>query len=133
MRRPSSSSKDFGTSIPAKANKLLNMILAAMLLILFRLWHLTVVQHDEKLEESKKPQHRVIIERAERATIRDRFNLPLAINKVQSPAPERYGWGMTNFFMQPGHSSFLPAISTGATKCCLQCGHSNLNSVEGGS
>ncbi len=70
-------------NIPAKANRILNVILVAMLLIVFRIWHLGVVQYNEKLEESRKPQRRIVTEAAKRATIRDRFNIPLAINKMQ--------------------------------------------------
>jgi cell division protein FtsI/penicillin-binding protein 2 len=44
---------------------------------------LSVVQHDKKIEESKKPQRRTVIERSQRASIYDRFGLPLATNKVQ--------------------------------------------------
>lgn len=70
-------------NIPAKANLILNIILGGLLLIALRVWHLTVVQHEEKVEESRKPQRRVVLEAAKRGTIRDRFNIPLAINKVQ--------------------------------------------------
>jgi cell division protein FtsI/penicillin-binding protein 2 len=57
-----------------------------MLLILARLWHLSIIQYDQKLEEARKPQKKVVIEPAIRATVRDRFNLPLAINKIQYQA-----------------------------------------------
>ncbi|MBA3815389.1 MAG: hypothetical protein H0X29_02510 [Parachlamydiaceae bacterium] len=70
-------------NIPAKANRVLNVVLVGMLLIVLRIWHLAVVQYDEKVEESRKPQRRIVVESAKRATIRDRFNIPLAINKVQ--------------------------------------------------
>jgi len=70
-------------SIPAKANRILNVVLVGMLLIVFRIWHLAVVQYDEKLDESRKPQRRIVMEPAKRATIRDRFNIPMAINKMQ--------------------------------------------------
>jgi len=68
--------------IPAKAGKVLNIILLALLLILIRVWYLAIVQHDEYLLKSQKPRRRTLIQQAERGTIRDRFNLPLAINKV---------------------------------------------------
>ena len=68
--------------IPTKANRILHFILIAMLLILVRVWHLSMIQYDQKLEESQKPQRKTVIEPAIRATIRDRFNLPLAINKM---------------------------------------------------
>lgn len=74
---------DDNLNIPGKANRVLNIVLAGMLLIVLRIWHLAIVQYDEKLEESRKPQRRVVLESAKRATIRDRFNIPLALNKVQ--------------------------------------------------
>src|SRR5205823_2972442 len=66
-----------------KANRILNIILLCLLLILIRVWYLSVIKHEEGLEQSRKPQRRTVIEQVERATIRDRFNLPLAINKIQ--------------------------------------------------
>lgn len=76
--------------IPTKANRILYFILIAMLLIVIRLWHLSVIQYDQRLEESQKPQRRAVIEPAARATIRDRFNLPLAINKMAYQATILY-------------------------------------------
>jgi cell division protein FtsI/penicillin-binding protein 2 len=76
--------------IPTKANRVLNVILVAIVLIMIRVWHLAIVQYDQRLEESRKPQKKVIIEPAIRATIRDRFNLPLAINKIQYQATILY-------------------------------------------
>jgi cell division protein FtsI/penicillin-binding protein 2 len=76
--------------IPLKANKILNLILIAMLIIIIRIWHLAVIQYDKKLEESRKPQKRIVIEPAKRATIRDRFNIPLALNKVHYTAAILY-------------------------------------------
>lgn len=69
--------------IQAKANRVLNVVLVGMVLIVLRIWHLAIVQYDEKLDDSRKPQRRVILEPAKRGTIRDRFNIPLAINKLQ--------------------------------------------------
>ena len=76
--------------IPSKANKILHLILIGIFLIIIRIWHLSIVQYDQKLEESKKPQRKTIIEPATRATIRDRFNLPLAINKISYQATILY-------------------------------------------
>lgn len=76
-------SRGSSLSIPAKANKILNLILLVMAFIIIRCWHLSVVQYEDRLAGSRRPQRRVVIERAERGTIRDRFNLPLAVNKVQ--------------------------------------------------
>lgn len=76
--------------IPTKANRILHFILIGILLILVRVWHLAIIQYDQKLEESRKPQRKTIIEPATRATIRDRFNLPLAINKISYQAAILY-------------------------------------------
>lgn len=76
--------------MPERANRVLNCILVVMVLLIFRIWHLSVIQYDAKLEESRKPQQRVIVETAQRGTIRDRFNIPLAINKIQYRAAILY-------------------------------------------
>lgn len=78
------------TNIPRKANKLLNLLLLAFMLIVLRIWHLTVVQHEERQENALKPQRRTLVESAKRGTIRDRFNLPLAINRMQYNAAILY-------------------------------------------
>ncbi len=69
--------------IPSKANLVLHLILIVLLLIGLRVWHLTVIQHKERVEAASKPQQKVIYEPAKRGTIRDRFGIPLAINKMQ--------------------------------------------------
>lgn len=71
------------SQLPDKVNRILNVILIALLLIVLRVWHLEVVQYDEKLEQSRKPQHRTLLEPARRGTIRDRFNQPLAVNTMK--------------------------------------------------
>lgn len=76
--------------IPTKANRILHVILIAMVLIVIRIWHLSIIQYDRRLEDSQKPQRKTIIEPAIRATIRDRFNLPLAINKMSYQATILY-------------------------------------------
>lgn len=82
-RRKNSRRIEETLNIPAKANRVLNVVLVGMILIVLRIWHLAVVQYDEKLDESRKPQRRTVLEPAKRGTIRDRFNIPLAINKLQ--------------------------------------------------
>lgn len=74
-----------------KANKILHLSLVALFLIVLRIWHLTVIQHDEKEEAARKPQVKTIFIPAQRGTIRDRFNTPLAINKIQYNAAINYG------------------------------------------
>lgn len=86
MQRPSPSH----FNIPEKANRILNIILITMLLFVVRIWHLSVIQYDTRLEQSRKPQRRVVIEASRRATIRDRFNIPLAINNIQYNAAVLY-------------------------------------------
>lgn len=76
--------------IPEKANKILNLILIVMIVIVFRIWHLGIIQHHDKLEESRKPQRKTIVEAPKRATIRDRFNYPLALNKISYRATILY-------------------------------------------
>lgn len=70
-------------SVPEKANKLLSGVLIVLTIIAIRIWHLAVVEHDDKLEEAYKPQKRTIPELVERATISDRFDIPLAENRIQ--------------------------------------------------
>ncbi len=69
--------------ISRKTNRVLHFISLCLLLILVRVWYLGVVQHDYHLVQSKKPQRRVCIEKAERATIHDRYGIPMAVNKIQ--------------------------------------------------
>jgi len=69
--------------ISKKTNRVLHLISLCLLLILIRTWYLGVVQHDYHVMQSKKPQRRVIIEKAQRATIHDRFGIPMAVNKIQ--------------------------------------------------
>lgn len=73
----------FMLQIPFKANRILNVILIGIFLIVLRVWYLAVVQHDQKIDESRKPQRKQVTEAAKRGTIRDRFNVPLAFNKMQ--------------------------------------------------
>ncbi len=76
--------------IPEKANKVLNIILLSFLLILIRVWYLSIIQHEELLERARSPKRRTVIERVERATIRDRSNIPLALNQIQYSASVCY-------------------------------------------
>lgn len=69
--------------IPAKANRVLNLILLFFLLILIRVGYLSIFQYEEWLERSRQPKRRSEVEHTERATIRDRFNIPLATNQIQ--------------------------------------------------
>ena len=77
-------------TISYKANRVLNLILLAFLLILIRVWYLGFIQHDEHVEKALRPQRKTVVDRVERATIRDRFNIPVATNKIQYNAAVRY-------------------------------------------
>lgn len=70
-------------SIPQKAKRVLAVFLLALFIIFLRIWHLGVVQKEERTIASRRPMQRTVIEPSHRATIRDRFNIPLAINKNQ--------------------------------------------------
>lgn len=77
-------------NISHKANRVLNVILLAFLLIFIRVWYLSYIQHDEHVQRALRPQRKTLVDRVERATIRDRFNIPLATNKVQYNIAVRY-------------------------------------------
>ncbi|MBI3211422.1 MAG: hypothetical protein HYZ47_01890 [Simkania negevensis] len=76
--------------IPKKASRILHLVLVAFLLILIRIWYLSTIKHEEYLKISLKPQRHILIQTAPRGTIVDRFDIPLAINKVQYNAAVCY-------------------------------------------
>ena len=69
-------------SISFKTNRVLRIILVAFLVIILRIWHLDVIQREEKLLESQKPQTRTILLRADRGALCDRYFTPLAVNRI---------------------------------------------------
>ena len=69
-------------NIPHKASRVLSVILLAFIFIFLRVWYLSCIQGDLHRQKSLKPRHRVLVDKATRATIRDRFNIPLAENKL---------------------------------------------------
>jgi cell division protein FtsI/penicillin-binding protein 2 len=69
--------------ISSKANRVLNIILLCLLLIFLRVWHLAITQREAHLVQAYRPQRRTTIESVERGTIRDRFGIPMALNKLQ--------------------------------------------------
>lgn len=71
------------SSVPEKANRILHLIFIAFALLLVRIWHLSVIDHDHRNAQSLRPTRKKVVESPRRATIRDRFNLPLAMNRVQ--------------------------------------------------
>jgi len=74
----------------SKTNRLLQIFIGAFLLIAFRIWHLAVLQREEKLAESQKPRERTFVQRADRGLIVDRFGIPLAQNRIQYNASIYY-------------------------------------------
>lgn len=77
--------------ISGKTNRVLQIILLAFLAVLCRVWHLGVIQREEKLVEAQKPQQRTLLARADRGTICDRFHIPLALNRISYNAAIYYG------------------------------------------
>lgn len=76
--------------ISTRTAHILNLFLFALIAILIRVWHLSIISYDKFFLESQKPQRRTVIERASRGTIRDRFNIPLATNAIQYNAAIYY-------------------------------------------
>lgn len=69
-------------SIASKVSRILGIFLAFFLMILIKVWHLEVVQREDKLLEALRPQQRTILIRADRGTLCDRFHVPLALNRI---------------------------------------------------
>lgn len=89
-RRHKKKRQNLNSYLPAKVNRVLNIIFIAFILIVVRIWHLTVMQHEDRQEEARRPQRRTVVEPAKRGTIRDRFNIPLAVNRMQYNAAILY-------------------------------------------
>lgn len=68
--------------ISKRANHVLKILLCAFLIIVFRVWHLSVIQREDKKRESEHPKRRSLVQKADRGTITDRFGIPLAVNKI---------------------------------------------------
>lgn len=66
----------------SKTNRVFQVILAAFFLIALRVWHLEVVQREDKLQQANRPRRRTVVVKADRGEISDRFHIPLAVNKI---------------------------------------------------
>ena len=99
--------------LPLRANHILNLFFLGLLLILIRVWYLTVIQKEKFSEESLLPKRRTVIEPVERATIRDRFNVPLAINKIRYQAAVSYA----SILQIPLRSSKIKRFIFGFQRC----------------
>ncbi|MEG0036871.1 MAG: penicillin-binding transpeptidase domain-containing protein [Victivallaceae bacterium] len=79
------------TSFSDKLNGLLTVTSIILFMMIFRVWHLSIVQHNQKLAEAYKPQIRSVLRKVNRATIVDRDGITLAINKPQYNVTISYG------------------------------------------
>ncbi|MCB1113417.1 MAG: hypothetical protein KDK62_01540, partial [Chlamydiia bacterium] len=77
-------------NLPEKTRFILKGVLIAFFLIALRVWQLSIVQHEDKLQESRLAGRKTEIEKAARGGIRDRFNEPLAENKLKFQAAILY-------------------------------------------
>lgn len=77
-------------SVQEKAGRVLGFISLSLLLIILRIWYLSIVRYDDYIEKSRRPQTKLITEKSERATICDRYHIPMAINQVQYHAAVLY-------------------------------------------
>jgi len=68
--------------LTGKINRILGALLIPFLVIILRVWHLGVIQREEKLLEAQKPRARTILVRADRGIVCDRFNIPMALNRI---------------------------------------------------
>lgn len=73
-----------------KIQTTLTVIGIVFILFSLRIWQLAFLQHEEKLQEARLTGKRVEIEKANRGGIRDRFNEPLALNKLKFQAAILY-------------------------------------------
>lgn len=73
-----------------KIQRVLSLFLLAFLAIILRVWHLGVIQREEKLLEAQKPQARTLLVRADRGIICDRFRIPMALNRISYNAAIYY-------------------------------------------
>ena len=62
--------------------RLLLILGSIFVLFSFRIYYLSIIQHEYYVEQSKAPALKTIIKSPNRGTIRDRFNKPLAINII---------------------------------------------------
>ena len=68
--------------MPEKVARVLYLLLFFFIAIALRVWYLTLFQHDEKLEEARRPMIKTLYEPGKRGTITDRFGIPMALNRL---------------------------------------------------
>ena len=77
--------------IPKRALRhFIRVCIIILSIISLRVWYLSVIQKDYWVSKARKPQRRSILEHANRGTIRDRFGLPLALNRIRYNAAIYY-------------------------------------------
>ncbi len=69
-------------SVSFKVNRSLLIICSVFLLIGVRIFHLGIVQRESMLKQALKPKTRSLLVRAERGEICDRFQIPMAANRI---------------------------------------------------
>ena len=65
-----------------KISRILSVLFVAFLGVALRAWHLGVVQRETRWIEAQKPQSKTLLLRADRGTICDRFQIPMALNRI---------------------------------------------------
>lgn len=71
-------------------SRFLSTILLLFLVLLFRVWHLGVIQREERVAAAELPQRRTVYVRPNRGTISDRFGISLAANRISHRAAFYY-------------------------------------------
>jgi cell division protein FtsI/penicillin-binding protein 2 len=77
-------------NLSSKVNRVLGIFLFCFFTIILKVWNLSVIQREEKLIESHKPQERTVLIPADRGTIYDRFYIPMATNRISYNAAIYY-------------------------------------------
>ncbi len=65
-----------------KVTRVLYLLLFFFFAIALRVWYLTLFLHEERLEEARRPMLKTLFEPGKRGTIRDRFGIPMALNRL---------------------------------------------------
>lgn len=73
--------RDFHRPFSERVNRILNVILLCLGGILLKVWHLSVIQHEDRVLQAQKPKRKSIWVAAHRGEILDRHGNPLAVNQ----------------------------------------------------
>lgn len=83
--------QNFPSHLASSIQNILSLILVSFVLILIRLWQLTVIQQEIYIDLAVAPKTKTVIERAKRGEIVDREGIPLASNRLCYQAHIYYG------------------------------------------